>query len=285
MEKATNINSGSVARRFSAEIAVLVMIGVSYSAFAEQAGHSDNNHQRTRTSGHAAKASARPGKTVQDGNSTVIIAQGSEAVRSGSALRDTFQTASPDSTTDASLRRDNGDILLPFVRYDLSRQRTSTHGYATANRLEVGSEGISLLLEDYLIATHGTYNAVRIDHQLLLFRNLEFRIMEVDFGIGQTVISAAQRTAVASVSVSGRVALPYHLAAELRGTLPIADLLYQSYSSGPGNFFDAEAALHLRNRYGSLKIGYRMLVANYDSQTRWYRTDESGVFAGFSVYY
>ncbi len=166
--------------------------------------------------------------------------------------------------TDPAVRRNDGDILIPYVRYDFFRQSVATNVSANDHRLEAGYGSYAVMLEHYVFREQIPNATLSIDRQMLLLRMSSDRNLEIDIGLGQTVISGAQRTTLGSISLPIKVALNDNVALEFRPTK--ADTMD-----------DYEAALHWGGQYGSLKIGYRTLVGRGASL--------SGPFAGFAVYY
>lgn len=178
--------------------------------------------------------------------------------------RATTQRLSP--KTDISLRRDDGDILIPFVRYDFAYQNISSNIDAHINRLEAGYGSVGLMLENYVLRERIPSNTLTINRQMLLYRMSMNRSVEVDFGLGQSVISGLQRTTLNSLSLPVKVILGENenIALELRPTWA-------------NTMDDYEIALLWVKSFGSLKIGYRSL--NSSGATL------NGPYAGFAFHY
>lgn len=174
----------------------------------------------------------------------------------------TMQRVSPEA--DAALRRNDGDILIPFVRYDFAYQDVSANIFANSHRLEAGYGPFALLLEDYTFHEQLPADTLTISRQLLLYRMSANRMIEVDFGLGQSIISDAQHTTLNSISLPVRLLVSENVALELRPT----------WSE---TMDDYEIALHWGRQFGSVTIGYRTLISPGETL--------GGPFAGFAVYY
>ncbi len=169
-----------------------------------------------------------------------------------------------DSSTDIALRRNDGDIMIPFVRYDFAHQNVSGSIFANTHRLELGYGPFALFLEDSVFHERAPSNTLTITRQLFLYRMSLSRTAEVDFGLGRSIVYGTQRTELNSVSLPVKLVVSENVALELRPTW--ADTMD-----------DYEIALNWGRPYGSLKVGYRSLVAA--------GTSLNGPFAGFSLYY
>lgn len=168
------------------------------------------------------------------------------------------------SDTDLAQQRVVGDILIPFVRYDFAYQNISSNIIANSHRVEAGYGPFALSLEDYAFHEQAPDNTLTIKQQLLLYRMSVNRIFEVDFGLGQTIVSGAKRTTLDTFSIPLRLAFSENIALEFRPTWA-------------NTIDDYEIALHWGRQYGSVKIGYRTLISTGDAL--------SGPFAGFSLCY
>ncbi len=168
------------------------------------------------------------------------------------------------ASADPAIRRNEGDTLLPFVRYDFFRQSVATNVSANDQRLEAGYGPVAFLLEHYMFREQIPNATLTIERQMFLYRASFDRTVEVDFGVGQTNIYGLQRTTLSSVSIPIRIAFNDNVTLEFRPTK--ADTMD-----------DYEAALHFGGQYGSFKVGYRTLVGSGASL--------SGPFAGFAAYY
>lgn len=161
-------------------------------------------------------------------------------------------------------KRNEGDILIPFIRYDFAYQNISASIHANSHRLEAGYGPFAAFLEEYIFNETAPDNTLTLSRQLLLYRMSSDPMFEVDLGIGQTVISDEQRTALNTISLPVKVVLGANAALEFR-------------PAWAGGVSDYEIVLHIGRQYGSIKVGYRTL--NTADSTL------SGPFAGLSVYY
>lgn len=167
------------------------------------------------------------------------------------------------SGADADTRREEGDILVPFVRYDFFRQQVVSNIYATDHRLEVGYGPVALLVEKYTFYQQPN-DTLTINRKLFLYRMSPTRNAEIDLGFGETVVSGLQNTSLGTFSLPIAVMLGDNVSLEFRPTWS-------------NNLDDYEGAVHVGGRYGSLKLGYRSLSTN--------GAVLNGPFAGFSLYY
>lgn len=174
----------------------------------------------------------------------------------------TMERLSPDS--EAHTRRDKGDILIPFVRYDFAYQNISSTINANIERLEAGYGPFALFFENYAFQERAPSNTLTIEQQMFLYRMSMSKTAEVDFGIGKSVISGAQRTTLNSISLPVKIALNENVALEFRPTW--ADTVN-----------DYELALLWGKPFWSVKAGYRTLNSPGVSL--------HGPFAGFALYY
>lgn len=168
-----------------------------------------------------------------------------------------------DPAADAPSHRDDGDPSIPFVRYDFGYQRVSARIDAHINRLEGGYGPVALFLEDYSFNETSPASTLNIRRHMLLYR-MSGKLAEIDIGLGESVISGMQRTAVGAVSLRGRFMLGENVSMEF---MPIWG----------GGMSDYELALQWGRQYGSLKTGYRTLHSPGASL--------SGPFAGFALYF
>lgn len=197
----------------------------------------------------------KPGPNQQTDSDTVSVAPGEDS---------TMKRLDP--RTDISLRRDDGDILIPFVRYDFAYQNITSTINASSNRLEAGYGSYGLLLEHYVFQESNPSASLTIDRQIFLFRLSADRTTELDLGLGESVVIGAQNTSLSTVSLPVKLVLGENenMVLELRPTW--ADRMD-----------DYEAAMLIGERFWSMKIGYRTLNSPSVSL--------HGPFAGFSLYY
>lgn len=164
---------------------------------------------------------------------------------------------------DPSQHRNDGDLLIPFVRYDFAYQRVSSDITAHFNRFEGGYGPVALFLEDYAFSEQSPPSSLTVKRQMFLYR-MSGSKAEMDIGLGQTVILGTQRTVINALSVRGRIMFDENISIDI---FPI-------WGDGMADY---ELALHYGRKYGSLMIGYRSLNS--------YSTSLEGPFAGFALYF
>ncbi len=165
--------------------------------------------------------------------------------------------------TEAPLLRNDGEPLIPFIRYDFGYQRVSANITGRIHRLEGGYGPVALFLEDYSLNESAPASTLNIQRQMIMYRMSVSRA-ELDIGLGQSVISGAQRTEMGAVSLRGRFMLSETVSMDILPTW------------GDG-MDDYELALHWGRQFGSIKIGYRRLHTP--------STSLGGPFAGFALYF
>ncbi len=153
-----------------------------------------------------------------------------------------------DARTDITLRRDEGDVLIPYVRYDFAYQQLSSSISGYDNRLELGYGVASLLVEDYRLYDRAYATALTLDRYLLQYRVSLNRRSEFDFGVGETEMLGANYTQLGTVSLAARFILADNLLLEVRPTWA-------------RTIQDYEAAIALTQPYWSLKAGYRSMTS------------------------
>jgi len=174
----------------------------------------------------------------------------------------TFQRLT--SEADDSVRREPGDILIPFVRYDFFRQSVNASIYANDNRIEAGFGPIAVLLEEYIFHNRATGSGLTIDRQMFLYRMSPSKDFEFDLGLGQTTLAGVERTPLGSFSIPAKLRVAEGVVVEFIPTWS-------------GIMSDYEAALHWGMQYGSLKVGYRYLSTP--------TANLKGPYAGFALYF
>jgi hypothetical protein len=162
------------------------------------------------------------------------------------------------------VRRDDGDILIPFVRYDFAYQHITSSINADSNRLEAGYGPYAFSLEQYTFRESAPSFTLTVDSATFLYRISLSKAAEVDFGLGHTTITGAQRTTLNTVTLPVKIALTDNTALELR-------------PAWSGTLADYELALHWGMPYWSAKIGVRTLNSP--------GTSLRGPFAGFSLHF
>ena len=193
----------------------------------------------------------------------VDVAMSILAAGGRSSLRRLDPGIAPDPDAEAPLLRNDGEPLIPFVRYDFGYQRVSANITGRIHRLEGGYGPVALFLEDYTLDESSPAATLNIQRQMILYRMSGNRA-EIDIGLGQTVISGVQRTEIGAVSLRGRFMLSEAVSIDILPT----------WGSG---LDDYELALHWGRQFGSLKIGYRRLHSP--------STSLGGPFAGFALYF
>ena len=175
--------------------------------------------------------------------------------------RATMQRVSPDN--ESSSRRNDGDALIPFVRYDFGYQRVSSNIEATFNRLEGGYGPFALYIEEYGFHEAAPVSVLRVQRQMFLYR-VAGQYTEIDFGLGRSVISGAKRTVMDAFS--------------LRGKFMLTDYASIDFTPVWGNGMDDyELALHWGRQFGSFTVGYRSLQTSGASL--------NGPFVGFALFF
>ncbi len=169
-----------------------------------------------------------------------------------------------DPRTDISVRRDDGDILIPYARYDFGYQTLSAGIYGYDNRLEAGFGAFGVQFEDYRLYDRNFGIGLTLDRYLLQYRISVNRRSEFDFGIGQTDLMGATLTQLRTVSVTGRIMLVDNLMLEVR---PAWARTVQDY----------DGALVLTLPYWSLKAGYRSMTSPGGTL--------QGPYIGFALHY
>jgi hypothetical protein len=170
----------------------------------------------------------------------------------------------PNLADDSESKRNEGDILIPFIRYDFAYQKIASNIHANSHRLEAGYGPFAVFLEEYILNETAPDNTLKVSRQLLLYRMSPDPMFEVDFGIGQSIVSGVQRTTLDTISLPIKVVFSENVALAFR-------------PAWAGVMSDYEIALHIGQQYGSINVGYRTLNAP-DSRL-------SGPFAGLSIYY
>ncbi len=224
-------------------------------------GHRQNNPQPEppRERKHDEDIGSELGEAIVEGMVNVtmsILAAGGR-----SSLRRLDPGTDPD--TEAPLLRNDGEPLIPFVRYDFGYQRVSANIAGHIHRLEGGYGPVALFLEDYTLNESAPAASLNIQRQMILYRMSGSRA-EFDIGLGQSVISGAHRTEMGAVSLRGRFMLSETVSMDILPTWG-------------GGMDDYELALHWGRQFGSLKIGYRRLHTP--------STSLGGPFAGFALYF
>jgi len=175
--------------------------------------------------------------------------------------RATMQRVAPDDSS--SSRRNDGDALIPFVRYDFGYQRVSSNIEATFNRLEGGYGPFALYLEEYGFHEAAPVSVLRVQRQMFFYR-VAGQHIEIDFGLGRSVVSGAKRTAMNAFS--------------LRGKFMLTDNASVDFTPVWGNGMDDyELALRWGRQFGSFAVGYRSLQTSGASL--------NGPFVGFALYF
>lgn len=169
-----------------------------------------------------------------------------------------------DSGADDSVRRDNGDVLLPFLRYDFSRQYVSGAIFALDNRVEVGYGPLGAMFEKYAFFDQSANASLTFYRQMLLYRASTSRTFELDLGAGQTVMYGTLRAPLGSFSAPVKLRVAEAVTIEFIPTW-----------SGVIN--DYETALHWGGQFASLKVGYRYLSSP--------GANLKGPFAGLALYF
>ncbi len=168
-----------------------------------------------------------------------------------------------DSGADSAKRREEGDLLVPFLRYDFFRQHAIANIYATDHRLEVGYGPIALLVEKYTFYQQPN-DTLTINRKLFLYRMSPTRNAEIDLGSGESVVSGLQNISLGAFSLPIVIMLGDNVALEFRPTW--------SHTMD-----DYEGVVHVGGQFGSLNLGYRYLSTS--------GAVLNGPFAGFSLYY
>lgn len=166
------------------------------------------------------------------------------------------------SGADELVRRDNGDILIPFLRYDFSRQSISGAIFALDNRVEAGYGPLAMMFEKY--AFYDRASTLTFYRQMLLYRASTSKDFELDLGAGQTVMYGTLRTPLGSFSIPVK--------------LRVADAVTIEFiPTWSGTINDYETALHWGGKFASFKVGYRYL-SSPDMNLK-------GPFAGLALYF
>jgi hypothetical protein len=168
-----------------------------------------------------------------------------------------------DPGADASLRRNEGDPLIPFVRYDFGYQRVSANITARINRFEGGYGPVALFLEDYTLSERLPASTLKIKRHMFLYR-MSMNRVEIDIGLGKSVIAGMRRTVIDAVPLRVRAMLTENVSVDLM------------FVGGDG-MDDSEVALHWGRQFGSFKVGHRTLHSDGASL--------SGPFAGMAFYF
>lgn len=174
----------------------------------------------------------------------------------------TMQRVAPGA--DDLLRRNAGEPLIPFVRYDFAYQNVSPSIDARIHRFESGYGPIAVLLENFTFNERVPSNTLKVERQMILYRMSVGNEAEVDVGIGKSVITGMQRTMIDVISLPVKFMISENVSVELRPTWG-------------GTVDDYEVALHWGMQFGSLKAGYRILSSPDASL--------NGPFAGIALYY
>lgn len=164
---------------------------------------------------------------------------------------------------DASLYRNDGEPLIPFVRYDFAYQRASANISAHINRFEGGYGPLALYLEGYTFNERSPDSTLEIQRQMILYR-MSGQRAEIDIGLGKSIIVGRLRTEINALSMRGRFMLDDNLSIDVQ---PIWGDRMNDY----------ELTLLYGRQFGSLKIGYRSLASP--------GTSLRGPFAGFALYF
>ncbi len=168
------------------------------------------------------------------------------------------------TTADPAIRRDPGDILIPFVRYDLSYQSVTSGIYAISNRLEVGFGPLGLLYEDYVFHNRATGSQLMIEKELFLWRMSSSRDFELDLGFGQSALMGLDRIPM------GSFALPIKYK-------PTDSITLEFIPTWSGLMTDYDGAVHWSNPSWSLKAGYRYLTTT--------GANLKGPYVGLALYF
>jgi hypothetical protein len=166
--------------------------------------------------------------------------------------------------TDITLRRDDGDILIPYARYDFGYQQLSAGIRGYDNRFEAGFGVFSFLFEDYRLYDQNYGAALTLERYLMQYRVSVNRRSELDFGVGQTDLMGAGYTSLDTLSVAGRFMLLDNVLLEVR---PVWARTVHDY----------DAALMLTQPYWSLKAGYRTMTSPGGTL--------QGPYLGFALHY
>jgi hypothetical protein len=273
-----NQNRSPVSRRAAARLISLLLLGGTSAAHCQESAPPDGNSSVLRK--FEKSVQPHPYKPVQPApvpapapyrthnrNESLGNTLANELINTGMDVvaelgKITMQRLSPD--TDATLRRNDGDLLIPFVRYDFAHQIISGNIFANNHRLEAGYGPFAVLYEDYIFHEQAPGNTLTINRQMLVYRMSANKTIEVDFGLGQTILYGSQRTPLDTVTIPVRIIVSEGVALELRPTWA-------------NTMDDYELALHWKYQFGSLKIGYRSLISSGEAL--------NGPFAGFSLYY
>jgi hypothetical protein len=233
----------------------------------QNAGSGDSNEHHDDWLGDVLDflfSSPRSSDSAQNAGRSVSGGGGQAAAPSILDIPADLTMARLDPRTDITVRRDEGDILIPYARYDFGYQTLSAgiHGYD--NRLEAGFGVVSVLFEDYRLYDRNFGVGLTVDRYLLQYRISVNRRSEFDFGIGQTDLMGATLTQLGTVSVTGRIMLVDNLLLELR---PAWARTVQDY----------DGALVLTLPYWSLKAGYRSMTSPGGTL--------QGPYIGFALHY
>lgn len=174
----------------------------------------------------------------------------------------TMQRVAPGA--DELLRRNAGEPLVPFVRYDFAYQHVSSSIDASIHRFEGGYGPVALLLENFTFKERAPSNTLKVERQMILYRMSVGNEAEVDVGIGKSVITGMQRTTINVISLPVKFMIGENTSVELR-------------PAWAGTVDDYEVALHWGMQFGSVKAGYRILSSPGASL--------NGPFAGIAFYY
>ena len=164
---------------------------------------------------------------------------------------------------DAGVRRDEGDALIPYVRYDFAYQHVSSSASGYDNRLELGYGVISVLVDDLHLTDRAYGVSLTVDRYLLQYRVSVDRHREFDFALGETDLLGANYTQLGTVSVAARFMVTNHVMLEFRPTWA-------------NTIQDYEGAAAYSQPGWSVKAGYRSVTSPGGTL--------QGPFIGFSLY-
>lgn len=153
-----------------------------------------------------------------------------------------------DSEADDTVRRNDGDVLIPYVRYDFSYHHVSSSISGIDNRIEVGYGVIGILADNYLLNDSAYGTSLSVDRYLLQYRLSINKRGELDMGVGETYLMGANSTQFNTVSLAGRIIVDDHLMFEFR----------PSWTSA---IQDYEGAVAYTGSGWSLKSGYRSMTS------------------------
>lgn len=153
-----------------------------------------------------------------------------------------------DPQAEAAVRRDDGDILIPYVRYDFAYNHVSSSISGVDNRLELGWGVIGILADEYYLTDSAYGVSLTMDRYLLQYRLSINRRGELDLGVGETDLLGANYTQLGTVSVAARFIAAEHLMVEFRPTWA-------------NTIQDYEGAVAYTRSGWSLKAGYRSMTS------------------------